>query len=387
MPGESTIDDLISICWKRVRGSSNFIFLSQIRPIIHEMQLILRVDSIFTDTENKLIEQFIQSDPMRKLQKQEFRVFLNRSVQYGNLLVLLLNRFKITTSEIELRVKHFDDVVPNGELLSPADSLSSRPSTSGKEYKYKVLDELKRKDEYIREKTQDLNSKEMKYSRLLSQFDEQVLVNKTLENENVVLKNYVKELEAQLARKPEDKSSRTLLTKLKDRDLTIKDLDQIGKEYRKRITQLEQREMETNIAVKKLEQSLLEQDKLVETLKDKLISQTNESSAPTLKGFIATMPIIKQWIMFLKYKQDIKSNRMFVLNMITLVLTAWLFGLMLQLVYRSGVILFYATSSSNIPRTYVYDNYGRSRIWGRLGFDFWRRLPWLEQIVYRFIDW
>ena len=106
-----------------------------------------------------------------------------------------------------------------------------------------------------------------------------------------------------MSHNPDNKSSRTLLSKLKDRDLTIKDLDQVGKEYRKRITQLEQRETETNIAIKKLEQSLVEQDKLVEALKEKLLSQSNETTTPTtnmLKEFICSLPIIKQWILFFK---------------------------------------------------------------------------------------
>lgn len=386
---ESTIDKLISICWKRVRGNSNFIFLSQIRPIIHEMQSILRVDSIFNDNENKIIEQFIQSDPMKKLQKQEFKMFLNRSVQYGNIQILLLNRFKITTSEIEMRLKLYDEVHNGSDLPLPVSS-DSRPSSSSatKEYKYKFWDELKKKDEYIKEKTQDLNSKDIKYSRLLSQFDDQTEVNKSLHKENTILKNYIKELEFKLSHNPDNKSSRTLLSKLKDRDLTIKDLDQVGKEYRKRITQLEQRETETNIAIKKLEQSLVEQDKLVEALKEKLLSQSNETTTPTtnmLKEFICSLPIIKQWILLLKYKQDNKSNRIFVLNMFTLVLSAWMFGLMLQFVYRSSSLLF--STCSVTPKAYIYDNYGRSKIWSKFSFDFWRRLPWLEQFVYRFIDW
>lgn len=384
---ESTIDNLVSICWKRVRGNSNFIFLSQIRPIIHEMQGILRIDSIFNENENKLIEQFIQSDPMKKLQKQEFKIFLNRSIQYGNLQLLLLNRFKITSNELEMRIKLFDDT-PNGDILLP-DSLNSRPSSSSaKEYKYKMWDELKRKDEFIRERTQDLNSKDLKYTRLLSQFNEQMQTNKNLQNENTVLKSHINDLESRLTRTPDGKGSRVLLSKLKDRDLTIKDLDQVGKEYRKRISQLELRELETNIAVKKLEQSLIEQQKLVEALKKKLLCQTNgdrNGNSIMLKEFIYSLPIIKQWILFLKYKQDNKSNKLFVLNMIALVLSAWLFGLMLQFIYRSITLLISTTTIA--PNGYIYDSYGRSGIWNTFRFDFWRQLPWLEQLVYRFIDW
>ena len=50
---QSIIDKLIDICWKRVKGTSDFIFLSQIRPIINEIQDILQKDSLFNEREMK----------------------------------------------------------------------------------------------------------------------------------------------------------------------------------------------------------------------------------------------------------------------------------------------------------------------------------------------
>lgn len=375
---QNIIDKLIDICWKRVRGTSDFIFLSQIRPIINEIQDILQKDSLFNERENEIIKQFIQSDPMKKLQKQELKKFIDRSVEFGNFEIFLLNRHKLTSYEIKRRIEQ-------NSLLNDSMANTKIPRLlPNREYKYKVWDELRQKDDYIKEKTQALESKDLKYSLLLSQIDEQLLAVKTLKGENLTLKKHIQELESQLSRQPPvNKSNAVYHLQLKERDLTIKKLDQVGKEYKKRIHQLEQQQLETSKAMNKLKQSILEQDKLVGRLKERLINKTNDDTSK-LKKFVTSLPIIKQWYILLKYKMDNKSTKMFALNIMLLILTAWLFGMVVQMTYRTGILLF---STSPSPATYVYDSYGKNRLNYRLGFDVWRNIPWLEKLIYHYLEW
>ena len=53
---------------------------------------------------------------------------------------------------------------------------------------------------------------------------------------------------------------------------------------------------------------------------------------------------------------DNKSTKMFALNIMLLILTAWLFGMVVQMTHRTGILLF---STSPSPATYVYDSYGK----------------------------
>ena len=143
---QNIIDKLIDICWKRVRGTSDFIFLSQIRPIINEIQDILQKDSLFNERENEIIKQFIQSDPMKKLQKQELKKFIERSVEFGNFEIFLFNRHKLTSYEIKRRIEQ-------NSLLNDSMTNTKIPRLlPNREYKYKVWDELRQKDDYIKEK-------------------------------------------------------------------------------------------------------------------------------------------------------------------------------------------------------------------------------------------
>ena len=81
---------------------------------------------------------------------------------------------------------------------------------------------------------------------------------------------------------------------------------------------------------------------------------------------------------------DNKSTKMFALNIMLLILTAWLFGMVVQMTYRTGILLF---STSPSPATYVYDSYGKNRLNYRLGFDVWRNIPWLEKLIYHYLEW
>lgn len=375
---QSIIDKLIDICWKRVRGTSDFIFLSQIRPIINEIQDILQKDSLFNERENEIIKQFIQSDPMKKLQKQELKKFIDRSVEFGNFEIFLLNRHRLTSQDIKRRIEQ------NSFLNDSMTDTKIPRLLPTREYKYKVWDELRQRDDYIKEKTQALDSKDLKYSQLLSQIDEQHLTVKALKGENLTLKKHIRELESQLSKQPPVNATNAVYgLQLKERDLTIKKLDRVGKEYKKRIGQLEQQQLEASKAMNILKQSILEQDKLVGKLKEKLINKTNDDKS-NLKKFITSLPIIKQWYILLKYKMDNRNTKMFALNIMLLIVTAWLFGMVLQMTYRTGILLF---STSPSPATYIYDNYGRNRLNFRLGFDLWRNIPWLEKLIYYYLEW
>lgn len=375
---QSIIDKLIDICWKRVRGTSDFIFLSQIRPIINEIQDILQKDSLFNERENEIIKQFIQSDPMKKLQKQELKKFIDRSVEFGNFEIFLLNRHRLTSQDIKRRIEQ------NSFLNDSMTDTKIPRLLPTREYKYKVWDELRQRDDYIKEKTQALDSKDLKYSQLLSQIDEQHLTVKALKGENLTLKKHIRELESQLSKQPPVNATNAVYgLQLKERDLTIKKLDRVGKEYKKRIGQLEQQQLEASKAMNILKQSILEQDKLVGKLKEKLINKTNDDKSD-LKKFITSLPIIKQWYILLKYKMDNRNTKMLALNIMLLLVTAWLFGMVLQMTYRTGILLF---STSPSPATYIYDNYGRNRLSFRLGFDLWRNIPWLEKLIYHYLEW
>ena len=98
-----------------------------------------------------------------------------------------------------------------------------------REYKYKVWDELRQKDDYIKENTGP-RIERLKYSLLLSQIDEQLLAVKTLKGENLTLKKHIQELESQLSRQPPvNKSNAVYHLQLKERDLTIKNWTKLVK--------------------------------------------------------------------------------------------------------------------------------------------------------------
>ena len=111
-----------------------------------KFKIYCRKDSLFNERENEIIKQFIQSDPMKKLQKQELKKFIDRSVEFGNFEIFLFNRHKLTSYEIKRRIEQ-------NSLLNDSMTNTKIPRLlPNREYKYKVWDELRQKDDYIKEK-------------------------------------------------------------------------------------------------------------------------------------------------------------------------------------------------------------------------------------------
>ncbi|CAI5757798.1 unnamed protein product [Candida verbasci] len=361
----NAINELIETSWKITKGNADYIFMSQARPLINEIQKILRIDSIFNEQENKLIDQFIHEKPTRKLNKYEFRQFLINSVHYASLEELFVSRFKMDCGD----VRRCLDEYSNENITQPVSKL-------------RAWEEIKQRDDFIREQTTTIESYESKYNRLLLDNNEQKIKIERLQNEIEILNNYIKSMQKELSKTPGESKTSSLLNKLKDRDIHVKNLDQVCKEYKSMLKQYEKKELEINNVMKDLEKTILEQDKLINNLQEKFALQNTESK---IKNFLISIPIIKQCYMSLKYKQDNKITRIFILNITSLVLTFLLFANIINACFRFVfAIFYYITSSKYFDKfNYVYDNYGhRFQV-----LEIWRRIPFLEQLIYRVINW
>ncbi|EMG47863.1 hypothetical protein G210_1682 [Candida maltosa Xu316] len=356
--GIKIIDKLVSTCWKIVGNSTDSIFLYQVRQSIQEMQQILQIDVLFDDTESRSIDKYIKSGGSKKISRQEFIVLLDKTVKEDSFKQLLLTRFNLTTRDIERLIERY---VENVRSPHPVRNIRSRES-------------LKEKEEYIKEMTKDFTSGNLQFSRLHQKYKEQKNEITQLTKENSDLTNEVSVLRRVSRDVAENGSLTSLKEKLKERELVLN-------KYKQLVRQLEQREAATTKAVERLQQALNAQNEVVEKLSKKLIAKESETS--TIKGFLLKLPLIKQWYLFLKYKQSNKDPKMFWLHIVTILASAWLCCWVVYLLYYSSVLFF--SSTPNVT-TYIYD---KNRSSNRLGsvFGFWRKVPWVEELVYKFIEW
>ncbi|RLV96285.1 hypothetical protein JA1_000404 [Spathaspora sp. JA1] len=389
------IDDVIKMSWVRAtRGSNNeYIFPSQIPTVLAEIESTLTLGSILTDEESYLLGQLNANRRDMKITKPEFKNLILKTVDCKSFEELFQKRFNMSVPEIRRRMtvpgSPYEEharkpITPISRPLSSHAPLDGRPGT--RTDKGVVWEELNKKDKYIQEREHEIELRNIENSNLRVTNRDQEKTIRQLDSENSVLKNHIRSLESQLSKIPGERSTRNLLTKLKDRDLVIKSLELVCEEYRNNINDFEKRDADSSKELKEIKATLEEQDRVFESLQKNLPIGSTEDTY--LRGFFMNLPFIKQYFHYFRYKHENKDMKLFLLNVFVLFLTALLVGNILQLIFY--VIMGIIQSSQECQgASYVYDDYSFTGSWLTSAsiFENWRPIIWLEEFVYRFTDW
>ncbi|EGW35324.1 uncharacterized protein SPAPADRAFT_132013 [Spathaspora passalidarum NRRL Y-27907] len=389
------VDDLINLSWIRTARGVNreYIYASQLQSVIAEIEKALAIGSILTEDEMRLFIKLAEKKQDMKIKKTQLKELISAAAEMHSFEELLQTRFNMGESDIRrcLNVPSsgYDEhtkspIVPVSRPLSsrtPSDERSGAKSDKGL-----LWEELHVKDKYIHDKDHEIELKNTENLNLRRINREQEKSIRKLDNELSVLKNHVRSLESQLSKIPGERATRNLLTKLKDRDLVIKSLEQVCEEYRENISDLEKKEAENFKELNEIKKTLNHQDQIFENLQKNLpVGSTGDTK---LKGFLMNLPFVKQYLYYLQYKHENKDVKMFILNIIALIFAACLVGNILQLIFY--VIMAFIRSKGECETAqYVYDDYNFNGGWLTRSsfFDNWRGIMWLEELIYRFTDW
>ncbi|KAK6454104.1 myosin-like protein [Scheffersomyces xylosifermentans] len=420
----SLIDDLINICWSRIaRGSSaDSIFISQVLGLISEIENALSIKKLLKDDELKLLKQMIQGTPQMRLPKKEFKEFLSRLVNFPNFEIFLYQRCNISADDLQRIMKvPYKGPVSSYPSPKPMENYQTFSRPSSKPYQstifeskinvptqlrspptspsdWKLKSELESKQRLLSSTDSELRRKEAQNNDLVADNSLQRRKIHQLENEVDTLNNYIQTLEDQLSKRPGEGNSKRTLEKLKDRDRTIKGLEQLCNEYKKEITALEEGEAKQVKQATELIKYLNDQDVLIKNLQLKLALtgedlqlQSKRASLEDqgiedsrLKRFLLNLPFLKQYYFYYKYKQHNKSPIMFIINIVALISSAIL---ALNLLEYGLYFFTWVFTKSYDTSTYVYDSYGTDTFNTKATFVWWKEIDSLEYLVYSLSEW
>ncbi|EAZ63820.2 myosin-like protein [Scheffersomyces stipitis CBS 6054] len=423
----SLIDDLVNICWSRISrsSSSDSIFVSQVLGLLSEIESTLGVNSLLKNEELKLLKQMIQATPSMRLHKKEFQEFIMRLVKYPNFEVFLYERCRISMDDLR-RIMNVPFKGPNPPTLSPLapreikntanearishsryfdhkenvspnhtnKQLKSPPESPSLDYRYtKLQSELNFKDEQLRTKESEYTRANLEYRKLVDTNSTQLKRIRDLESEVSSINKYVQSLEEQLSRQSGDRNSNSLASKIKDRDRTIRSLEQLSNEYRNELKNLEEDKLKSENSLAELVTSLREQDNLIKNLQLKL-SLTGESlkiqsqkADPVrvnsqLQDFLLNLPFLKQYYYFYKYKNN--TRRLFIVNMFAMILATIIVLHVAECVLYFSIWFFTSKPNSSM---YLYNNFDNEWYSTESTFVWWKEIETLEYFVSTISEW
>lgn len=374
------IDELINLCWERINVHSNhngFIFVEKILDLIIEMENILKFKGLFTTDEVKLLRLMINEKPLLKLYKVDILRFLLRLVQYPDFELYLKERANLSLSDLRRLLR-------SERLKTYNIMLTSRNNNLGinldKHSRITPPTSPIQKDTYGF--TRKLPNPKDKVSDTSYIHEDRGRFNNVgnLETEIKRLNNYIKTLENRLTERSTDRNIRDLLKDLKNKDRKIVELENLCKMYQKEILDYQVNEERKRPAINNLILSLQRQNELIGNLKSKIdLDLQDEYSKGTKKKFISVIrnfPILKQYYIYFKYKNQQKNFGMLIVNIITLILSVIILINIFQFALYIFIWIINVIMKSN-------GNIVNEDINIASTFSWWKEITWLDYLVYR----
>lgn len=354
---ENSLDYLIDQSWNKCVGSKDEISLAQITILIKEIETLLKIDSLFTTTEQKIISQFLDENSSLKASKSYVKQFILTLISPESFASLLRNRFGLSNEVIKARI--------NGSRYSSNNTFhiwrkyQSTAESKAKSIKDEEIEKLKKE---IANLKQTNNEKEIKL--------------RISEREINRLKTRIEDLTTFYKSKGD--GERTLAAQLADKNASLVELTQLCKKYKDACIEYKQREKETALAFKTLEREIMRQNETIQSLQSQLPIEDNSN---LIKDFFRNLPIFKQSYLLLKYKHDLKDKRVLVMSITSIIC---LFLLMVNLVQVVYILLSIMLASIGKDSGIVYDD-NMIRSPGLI--ELLSTIPSIEKFVYDYIDW
>lgn len=387
----STLDGFITQCWNKVSQSKDFIYIWQVTNLIEEFETRLGTKDILKQAEKNLLNEMIQDKPSLKLYKLELNDFILKLVQQNDMMKFLSERSGISRANLtSLMNNPSHSRIPltpskqhiNSNVGVNIDTSTPIKSTTPNVLRNHPLESLKERQINQRDDQITLITKEN--NELRDSNHQHMAEIRHLQSSNATLKSYIESIERELKYANELNNSapnktnqnaiiKDLVSQCNERDKTIKVLENMCEQYQKEFTKLKE-----NPVIDNMTRNVAEQNKLIDSLKQKLKLSENSDN---LDSFLTKLPILKQYVMFYRYKEQNKNIGMVLLNGITILITFLGFLTFIRVFY---FMLLGMSSRSNDPLAYIYDD----EPWeDKISVIWWKEIRWLEYLVYQLEDW
>lgn len=431
MEGSPLVGDVIDYAWNRINNdiSSDYINVSQISSMAREIEIALETKNpILNEEEAQLLRTMILEKPLLKVYKHELIPFLTKLVHSEDLEKFLCERAGKSRYTIESMITRKKERVPqfsktrdihsfglNGSridslktskqtgferpiqdnhVLSPPYSPVPSKSPDRKELN-RLRGELRMKEEEIIEREEQYSFVSRENRKALH--DKKELEKKILLLESEVANNrlYTEDLEKQLENRyfsqtPKDMDThvlRNLIQKNGENQKTIKHLETICDQQRVELEERNNRDKKYRNAISNLVREMNKQDIIVEKVRKNFKLDDSNSDNKTLQSYFYNMPFIKQYYFFFKYRQDQTNIEVFITNVVTLILTAFIILNFIRAAFYITLMVFGGFRNKNQFDAYIYENSSNWFGSSDLSFVWWKEIGWIEYMVYSLSEW
>ncbi|EGV61815.1 hypothetical protein PSN45_000501 [Yamadazyma tenuis] len=385
MDSEEVVDNFVHKCWDTVSKGKDYIYVLQLRELISELELQLNGQNFLKHDETKLLNEMIQDKPTLKLYKSELKNFVLKLVKHTSLLRFLTERTGISRANLVSLITNPSKSYP----LSPNQTVNhmSRPFMKRGLGSFKSMN---MQENQVNQREDHISLISRENSDLQSSNKEHQFRIRSLEKQNQSLKDYIETLEKEArstsivtstkGNKSQDSVTRDLINQCNQRDKTIKVLESMCEQYQKEFEKLKE-----NSVIKNLTANLEQQNQLIDSLQSKLRLQSDNHSEE-LQQFLFKIPLLKQYRMYYRYKEQHKNVGIVFVNVVTLIITCIIIMTILRIFYFITLNVF---NNHNSGAEYIYDTYGINH-WGDeypVSMVWWKEFQWLEYLAYQMGDW
>ncbi|CCE82359.1 Piso0_002082 [Millerozyma farinosa CBS 7064] len=419
----SPSEELLNICWDRVTSGSSikeYIYVTQVFNLIIELQKLTATVSLLTEEESKLLSTMMHNKASLKLYRHELVPFLLRLVHYNDIDSFLRDRGdirysdirRIVSSETPRRGRYSDFKSYSTENAPELPYNTSTPLVKEQSKRQMLSPPLSpifnkprlnptSADRFLSDKIPPkhafpggLSEPPLSGGRDHSSVDNHLRV-RDLERELESLRGYSEALETQLEKQKrygtydpnKERKVLDLMSKNADRERKIASLQEVCDKYRDELhiykTEIDKKDR----LLQEVLQGLKAQESYINTLNVKLgIKDEEPTSSSKLKTFMVSLPFIKQYYFYHKYRTDLKDYRMLLVNLTALILATVMLIQFLKFLLILIIFLFPKFSW----QTHHTDNYITDTLELRLKpsfFSWWKEIEWLEYSIYIIKDW
>lgn len=371
------VDRLISICWEktltRLGSQKDFIYVTGVFDLIHEIEEFIGATKIFTDLELSLLRRMAQDKPVLRLYKQEVLGFLLRLVHFSSFEKFLQERAKTSPRDLSRLVENYTlyhkkhDTEPlelkynfqRAKVLSAIEpKIEPETTRFGRWFGGKTNDTFYRKfPEPVRAEPSEVPFEDPMFSR-----NQQRKITE-LEESFRTLQTYTTSLENRLKMRSNDSQ---LEAKILAQEKKIQQLELMCDRYEREFSKTNGYQRRT---LSDLGYEFKAQHGLLTKLKRKFVWPTKAK----VKSYIWTLPFIN-W-MYDKYQNEYKNFGMWVINAIAL-------ALVFVLVMNGVKLLYYVV----LLITKIVNLWSTRKDEEPIAYSWVQQTPWLEYWLYRLND-
>lgn len=358
METDTLVQDLVSQCWAKVSQGRPHILAVQIPDLITEIETQLQTKNLLNQNETELVNELSQNTPTLKLLQGDFQTFILKLCNHRNYTNFFSERAGVSKFNLASIISN-----PSRKPLTTKSVRSDNiPLKSVPILERQIAD----RESHISILTQE--NKQLQESNT----EKEVRI-RSLEQQNRSLQDHIISLEREVqtgdygGRKPPDKSVKELIIQCNERDKTIKMLESMCEQYQKEFEKLQDSSM-----VKDLATNIDEQNKLISTLRQKLDVQ----SGSELQNLLNRVPILKQYQMYFRYKEQHKNRGIVFINTVVLVITCIIMMGVLRIMY------FLILGGTELDNLYLYEEES-----DKVSMTWWKELQWLEYLIFEIEIW